>query len=293
MKLHRNAALSWQWSRRLATRVVREGWTLTAAAAAAASACAARASGSAATAGRASAALHDRSSAPRRVANRTPRDRVEAIVAAAPAAVDGGRDRRDARDGALDRLGDPHPGWAGPARPDRARAAASATSARARASSCTSTSSSWAGSRAAPASVPSAASAARSTTRRRPTATASAATASATSACTCASTTTAASPTPRCSPTRRQPTAVGFLRARGRLLPPARDHGRARADRQRQRLPLGRARTRLPPARHPPPPHPPLPPADQRQGRALHPHPPRGLGLRRDLRARAANAQRP
>ena len=44
------------------------------------------------------------------------------IVEAAPAADDGGRDRRDARDAALDRLGDPDPDRDGPARPARARA---------------------------------------------------------------------------------------------------------------------------------------------------------------------------
>ena len=49
------------------------------------------------------------------------------------------------------------------------------------------------------------------------------------------------------------------------------------------RLPLDRPRDRLPRARHPPPPHPTLPPADQRQGRALHPHHARRLGLRRHL----------
>ena len=44
-----------------------------------------------------------------------------------------------------------------------------------------------------------------------------------------------------------------------------------------------RPRDRLPRARDPPPPHPPLPATDQRQSRALHPHPARRLGLRRDL----------
>ncbi len=38
-------------------------------------------------------------------------------------------------------------------------------------------------------------------------------------------------------------------------------------------LPLGDPRDRLPRPRHPPPPHPALPSSDQRQGRALHPHP--------------------
>ena len=46
-------------------------------------------------------------------------------------------------------------------------------------------------------------------------------------------------------------------------------------------------------ARHPPPPHPPLPAADQRQSRALHPHPARRLGLRRHLPLKPANAPQP
>ena len=70
------------------------------------------------------------------------------------------RDRRDARDGALDGLGGPHADRDGPARPARARAGRSATSARGRASSSTSTSRSSAGSRAAPASASAAAHAA-------------------------------------------------------------------------------------------------------------------------------------
>jgi transposase InsO family protein len=81
MKLHRNAALSWQGRRRLASRVVEEGWTLSAAAASAGVSvrCARkwvsryRAEGA--------AGLHDRSSAPRRVANRTPQERVQVIMA--------------------------------------------------------------------------------------------------------------------------------------------------------------------------------------------------------------------
>ncbi len=80
MKLHRNAALSWQGRRRLARRVVDEGWSLTAAA---------EAHGVSVRCARKWAqryrlegehGLHDRSSAPRRVANRTPAERVDAIV---------------------------------------------------------------------------------------------------------------------------------------------------------------------------------------------------------------------
>ena len=70
---------------------------------------------------------------------------------------------------------------------------------------------------------------------------------------------------------------------RDRVLRPSRDHRRARDDRQRLRLRLDHPRDRLPRPRDPPPAHPPPPAADQRQGRALHPHHARRLGLRRDL----------
>ncbi len=81
MKLHGNAALSWRGRRQLAKRVVVEGWTLTAAA---------EAAGVSVRCGRkwvgryrleGDAGLLDRSSAPQRVANRTPKERVELIVA--------------------------------------------------------------------------------------------------------------------------------------------------------------------------------------------------------------------
>src|ERR1044072_3968181 len=81
MRLHGNAALSWQGRRRLARRAVGEGWTLSAAAEAAGVSvrCARRW----ATRYRAEGepGLLDRSSAPRRVWNRTPDDRVAAIMA--------------------------------------------------------------------------------------------------------------------------------------------------------------------------------------------------------------------
>ena len=81
MKLHGNAALSWQGRRRLATRVLEEGWTLRAAAEAAGVSvrcarkwvCRYRLEGD--------GGLHDRSSAPLRVANRTARERVEVVLA--------------------------------------------------------------------------------------------------------------------------------------------------------------------------------------------------------------------
>ena len=79
MKLHRNAALSWNGRRRLAVRVVEQGSTVAAAAAAfgVSVRCARKWVGRYKAAGE--AGLVDRSSAPRRVANRTPRDR-EAVI---------------------------------------------------------------------------------------------------------------------------------------------------------------------------------------------------------------------
>jgi transposase InsO family protein len=81
MRLHGNAALSWQGRRRLARRVVVDGWTVSAAAEAAGVSvrCARKWVGRYRLEGE--AGLFDRSSAPRRVANRTPADRVAAIVA--------------------------------------------------------------------------------------------------------------------------------------------------------------------------------------------------------------------
>ena len=81
MKLHRNAALSWSGRRLLARRVVEQGWTLSAAAEAAGVSvrCARKWVGRYRLEGE--RGLRDRSSAPRRVANRTPADRVAAIVA--------------------------------------------------------------------------------------------------------------------------------------------------------------------------------------------------------------------
>src|SRR5207248_1703661 len=78
MKLHGNAALSWQGRRRLARRVVVQGWTLTAAAEAAGVSvrCARKWSGRYRLQGE--LGLHDRSSAPRRIANRTAPERIEA-----------------------------------------------------------------------------------------------------------------------------------------------------------------------------------------------------------------------
>jgi transposase InsO family protein len=79
MDLHANAALSWSGRRELARRVVEGGWTLTAAAEAAGVSvrCARKWVGRYRSGDR---QLHDRSSAPKTVANRTPADRVAVIV---------------------------------------------------------------------------------------------------------------------------------------------------------------------------------------------------------------------
>jgi transposase InsO family protein len=81
MKLHRNAALSWYGRRQLALRVVEDGSTLVAAAEAfgVSVRCARKWVGRYRLAGE--AGLVDRSSAPRRVANRTQPERVAVIVA--------------------------------------------------------------------------------------------------------------------------------------------------------------------------------------------------------------------
>ncbi len=81
MRLHRNAALSWSGRRLLAVRVLEQGWTISAAAVAAGVSvrCARKWVGRYRAAGE--AGLVDRSSAPKRVANRTPPERVAVIVA--------------------------------------------------------------------------------------------------------------------------------------------------------------------------------------------------------------------
>jgi transposase len=80
MNLHANAALSWTGRRRLCELVVDDGWTVAAAAASAGVSvrCARKWVGRYTAAGE--AGLVDRSSAPKRVANRRAPDRVEAIA---------------------------------------------------------------------------------------------------------------------------------------------------------------------------------------------------------------------
>jgi transposase len=97
MKLHGNAALSWHGRRRLAERVVVQGWTLRAAAEAAGVSvrCASRWAGRYRLEGE--KGLFDRSSAPGRVANRTADERVEAIVRLRRLRFTAGRSRRRSR----------------------------------------------------------------------------------------------------------------------------------------------------------------------------------------------------
>jgi len=80
MKLHANAALSWSGRRLLVERVLVDHWTLTAAAEAAGVSvrCARKWIGRYRVEGE--RGLRDRSSAPRRISNRTPADRIAVIV---------------------------------------------------------------------------------------------------------------------------------------------------------------------------------------------------------------------
>ena len=81
MRLHGNAALSWSGRRVLARRVLEQEWTLTAAAEAAGVSVRCARKWVARYRSEGEQGLLDRSSAPRRVANRTPVDRVAVIVA--------------------------------------------------------------------------------------------------------------------------------------------------------------------------------------------------------------------
>ncbi len=80
MKLHANAALSWTGRRRLCELVVDQGWTVLAAAASTGVSVRCARTWVSRYRLEGMAGLRDRSSAPRRVANRTAEDRIEAIV---------------------------------------------------------------------------------------------------------------------------------------------------------------------------------------------------------------------
>jgi transposase len=108
MNLHANAALSWSGRRELGRRVVDEGWTLRAAA---------EAAGVSVRCARkwvcryreGDRQLFDRSSAPRRVANRTAPERIAVIAKLRRLRMTAAGDRRDARDAAVDGVRSPDP----------------------------------------------------------------------------------------------------------------------------------------------------------------------------------------
>jgi transposase InsO family protein len=81
MKLHANAALSWSGRRLLCERVLVEGWTLTAAASAGGVSVRCARKWLRRFLAEGEGGLADRSSAPHRVANRTPDERVAVVVA--------------------------------------------------------------------------------------------------------------------------------------------------------------------------------------------------------------------
>jgi transposase len=94
-------------------------------------------------------------------------------------------------------------------------------------------------------------------------------------------------------PDQRATTAIGFLRRALAFFRRYGNPGRAAADRQRLRLRLRPARARLPPTRDQTSAHPALPATDQRQGRALHPHTSLRLGLRHHLPLQPGTHRRP
>ena len=208
-------------------------------------------------------------SAPASVPLRTDEARVAVIAALRRLRMTARRDRRDAGDAGLDGLGDLDPDRAGQAlAAGAARAAEPLREARGRASSSTSTSRSSAGSDGR--------------------AIASTATVAPVAAGSAGSTSTSRSTTRparlRRGARRREGRDRGRLPApRRRALRRLRDPRRATDDRQRQRLPLRDPRACLQALADQTPPHPPLPAADEREGRTLHPHHARRLGLRRHL----------
>ena len=83
------------------------------------------------------------------------------------------------------------------------------------------------------------------------------------------------------------------LAAGASLVRRARGQRAGRAHRQRLVLPQQRLQAGLPGHWRPASPHPTLPPPDQRQGRALPPHPAQGVGLRPRLPQRGGSHRRP
>ena len=289
MKLHGNAALSWQGRRVLARRVVAEGWTLSAAAEAAGVSvrcarkwvCRYRMAGE--------QGLVDRSSAPCRVANRTPADRVEAIVklrrlrfTAAEIAETLGM-ALSTVSGILTRIGMGRLGRLGlePAvRYERSRPG-ELVHIDVKKLGRIQGGAGW--------RVRGGRQHYNSKYTDRP---ALSVTASARSTSTSPSTITAASPTQRCSPTRRRRPPPASSAA-----PSPSTAATASASRRSSATtapPTSRRSTRSPvESSAQAPPHPALPTADKRQSRTVHPHHARRLGLRRHLRLKRRTHPRP
>ena len=282
MKLHGNAALSWQGRRRLAMRVVEEGWTLSAAAAAAGVSVRCARKWVVRYRRKANAAC---TTAPRprglsRTARRSSGSRRSSSLRRLR--FTRGRDRRDARDGALDRLGDPDPSGMG--RLGRLGLEPAVRYERTRPGELVHVDvkklgriEGGAGWRVRGGH--------QHYNRTFTDATVTGARPSATSTCTSRSTTSAGSPTRRCSTDEKATTAVGFLR---RAVAFYRRHGiqieRVLSDNGScYRSTIHALACQRP--RHPPPTNSSLPAANQRQSRTLHPHPPARLGLRRNLRS--------
>ena len=281
MKLHRNAALSWNGRRLLVGRVVEDGWTVTSAAAAAGISvrCARKWVGRYRLEGE--PGLFDRSSAPARVANRTAPSRVEAIaklrrlrftaaeiaelLGMALSTVSGILTRIGM--GRLGRLGLEQPiryqtGTPGRAAPHRHQTA------RPNPGRCRSPHRWWPPALQLEVQGPQRD---RQTQRwlgihphrrRR----------------------LQPSGLRRSAPRPESLNRRGLPLSRRRVLQALRDHDRGAPDRQRRRLPRHDPRTCLSQPRHQTPPNPPLPAPNKRESRTLHPHNAQRLGLRSDLR---------
>ena len=290
MKLHRNAALSWNGRRQLAVRVVEQGSTVAAAAAAFGISvrCARKWVGRYKAAGE--AGLIDHSSAPRRVANRTPRDREAVILRlrqlrmtaaeiaetlAMPLSTVSVVLRRNGV-GRLGRIGLEQAVRYERSRPGelvhidvkklgRIKGGAGKRWRDGKRQHANPTYTDAAGNvRRTRLGV-------RPRRRRR-----------------------LLTPRLRRSAARRESLDRRRLPApRRRPLPTPRHHGRTDPHRQRRLLPRRRPCRRLPPTTHQTPPHTPLPATNQRQSRTLHPHPDQRLGLRRHLPLKPRTHPRP
>src|SRR5262245_40327754 len=124
MEVHANAALSLNARRRLARRVVEQGWSLGSAAAAAEVSERTARKWAQRYREEGEAGLLDRSSAPKRVWNRTCERRIEAIAALRRLRMTAAQIAACLGDARADCVGDPDPHRHGPTRPPGARAGA-------------------------------------------------------------------------------------------------------------------------------------------------------------------------